>query len=253
MSELPRNQSAPTVEKRQEWYQVLYNLSAQRSHQAAAKGKRDYTLLLRAAKDATLLVNRAAATLLDFGVLQADELTSRVPRDARTLAGFLQDIVEPSGVVLLAGILGTLYGDGDSNSVHPPTNPLDRKRLEKITRPLLINPPGSDEGNLSPGELIDYVMQWRAPSYRIRYNLACYFADERKRQREALEQLAAALAGAPTPREAVRLAGWSLKDPTLKPLRDRDRAEFDAVVDPWLPTDLPKRHRFPVRRPKPAA
>jgi hypothetical protein len=252
MSESPREQSTPTIERRQEWYQVLYNLSAQRSHQVVAKESRDYKLLMLAAKDATLLVNRAAATLLDLGVVQTDGPTSSVPKGARTLARFLQDIVEPSGVVLLAGILGTLYGDRDSDSVHP-LAALDRRRLERATRPLVINPPGSHERYLSPGELIDYVMQWHAPSYRIRYNLACYFADETKKQREALEQLAAALAGAPTPREAARLAGWSLKDPTLKPLRDRDRAGFDAVVDPWRPPDLPGRHRFPAPPAKPAA
>jgi hypothetical protein len=239
MTSAPVRHEKGVVEKRQEWYQVLYHLSAQRGHQAESVEQKDEKLLQRATRDAALLVNRASATLLSFGVTRADELNFRLPTDGRDLAlvKFLQDIVEPSTVVLLAGLLRELHEDWRHDQPHE----LDRKRLWEFTNRLQIGPIESRADDFSPDELVGYVLQWQAPSYRIRYNLACYFAGSEKTSGDALQALSGALGSVPAPRDTAALAAWSLEDPTLQALRDRDPAGFHAVVDPWAPAKLPDR------------
>lgn len=217
-----------------EWYQVTYNLAAQKAHFALEPGKderlpeflrrlslfrdraeegRRRRLLLEAHDHAQNLLHQAAISIL------TDDRAAEQPRGRRRperldekLRTFLEETVEPTAAVLLAGLTKTA-GLGF------------RERQAITTRQDLVD--ALRTGTPAPDALVAYVTQRQELPFRVRYNLACYYADESAGI--AWDNFRVALTSAPR-LEATVLADWAQRDPSLEPLRSARREDFDRFV-----------------------
>jgi hypothetical protein len=184
----------------------MYNLAAHRFHDTIATESREYfgtlyaELALRAqwpelgeplelakpVEDRTLkesdreaknLVEVAAATRLD-AVWSLRSLRSQRTRD---LSEFLETTIEPSAAVLLAGIRlenGSKY-DSREDPIHSPKELLHRLRGERASK-------SNSSGQLvGPRALVAYAEHSPHRSYRVDYNLACFYASLSDRASDA--------------------------------------------------------------------
>lgn len=185
-----------------------------------------------------------------------------------SMKSFLEDTVEPSGRVLWAGVLLERL-----RLIQPQERPKSKVLwagllLKRLT---LIQPQERPKSKIStgrqfptdPGELVKDLIDPQKQlhlSYRVRFNLACYFAmlsidpviasaipsslsesdrDPSSLLDRAAHELEASVAGI-YGRRLERLALWAWADPTLRPLRDSDRKRFTRIVGPRprLPDDV---------------
>ena len=229
------NTVAPEPKSRPaEWYQVTYNLAAQKAHlalepelgrekrllpflrtllQDAESARQRRQLLLQAHAHAEKLLRRTVADLFaDDRVAEGKGQPPATGRLDAKFRSFLEETVEPTGAVLLAGLTKAADLDFD-------------ERGAITTRQDLLE--AMRAGTPSPDELLGYVTERRELAFRVRYNLACYYAGESPRL--AFEQLRMALTSAPR-LEATVLADWAKRDPSLERLRSAMRDEFDRFV-----------------------
>lgn len=238
------SQTLPELKSRPaEWYQVTYNLAAQKAHIALEAeaalaatadselgramlwfrrllGDRDPMDLVRgyqreAHEHAHKLLQQTALALQADDLAAEQERSGRVQpkRLERKLRKFLEDTVEPTGAVLLAGLTRSAFG-----SEHDDSRAITTR--DELVEALNIGTP-------APTSLVGYVMERRDLSYRVHYNLACYFADENTRI--AWENFREAISSAPR-FEATVLADWARRDPSLEPLRQARGEEFEGLV-----------------------
>jgi hypothetical protein len=225
------NRVIPSSPKPAEWYQVMYNLAAQKAHAAMEPGKygavppflrglslfrdrredeRRRRLLLEAHHHARKLLKQTAISILAHG--EAPRTRGEPERLDRKLRAFLEETVEPTAAVLLAGVTRA----AEFKSV-------DRRAI--TTREELVQ--ALNTGTPSPDTLVAYVTERRDLPFRVRYNLACYYADDNAAL--AWRNFKAALTDVPR-LEATVLADWAQRDPSLEALRTARREEFDRLL-----------------------
>jgi hypothetical protein len=233
-------------EIRPEWYQVVYNLAAQQAHLAIGEDEprtlwrwlRDVfdddeedregaaaraAYLRKAQASATEVLRQAAETLEIDRVLRSgfrDQISSEQASSSPLsdkLREFLAATVELSAAVLLAGLVRIATDQW-------PVGEIEGRKdlLEKLDTPI------------DPDALVDYVLRAKDISYRVHYNLACYFSQSPDDQTDqAWDHFQRALTSAPR-LEAAGLADWAGRDPTLKELRVAKGEEFDQFTRLYL-------------------
>lgn len=210
------------------WYQVMYAIAANHMHvglkEREAKEREFFKLAYTAARVLTL---EAASTV------HAD------PKGRSRLLAFLTKTLEPSVVVLLAGVTLELTEE-EPSSRRPP--PADRTFLFELPE---------DATKVNPADLVSYVENLVAPPgrlpYRVEYNLACFYArvgvfvDKRtkgwEKRREAyrvsaLDHLERALERSHG--RLKELLSWATTDPSLKSLHGH--REFTNLISRFSPT-----------------
>jgi hypothetical protein len=210
-----------------DWYRVLYNLGVLRANslvamrvEATANEPPRPELLDRAQADTTELVYHATRG--------ARWWRNRSTRPRRVLRRFLRSTMEPSAVILMAGVLAERQGDQkttfDERSV--------RRRgqlLRRLRRGVLIR----------PSRLMEYIERRRNVAGNVYYNIACFHASHLpeasgKEKDQLTDQALDALqtfAWRAEPAEARAQLRWADDDPTLSPLRGERR--FRDIVAPF--------------------
>jgi hypothetical protein len=258
------------VELRSEWYQVHYNLAAHRAHLALETQREHHFLnlgareraieiarLAEAAEDEIRLTLLTAVKTLDW-LEKAERSGANTPGDGHgevsrravgrenggsdkgdefvdaALKNFLSQTVEPASAVLLAGLM----------AIRPRKRRRDGHDAEEGMAVIALPAPGRSEvaeiaaqrdarDDTARDTLIEFASQG-TPSYRVRYNLACYWSellpddpeqDDATGAEKSMEELRQALMGAPV-REAPRLAAWAEVDPTLEWVRRAREDDF---------------------------
>jgi hypothetical protein len=252
------------IEHRSEWYQVHYNLAAHRAHRALSiEQEKHFLPLLHRSRKAEierlkfLAEEEARAVVLAAGKT-IDELERAnkfsvhgggaggglTDREKADLEDFLVRTVEPSTAVLLAGLIAQ-FGVAD----RPPHAGRESAAGSDGIDAAAPDPLGSDRASVATmirskvrgREAADVLIRFaseRHASYRVRYNLACYWSEqlellqgsnEPSEADKSMRELRDALTGAPA-REAPRLAEWAENDPTLSSLRRTREDEFFALT-----------------------
>lgn len=206
-----------TTHRRPEWFQVKYNLAAQKAHLSLVRESEDIVADPSAgatdpSEDLADAIEHASTLLLETATLLEASPDPPIFAEAPKLRPFLAETLEPATAVLLAGTLHRRAAYGRGWSWGLPRIDARGDLIRVLER----------EAPPSPDALIVYVMRAKEISYRVRYNLACYFAEKSPGPRhpdidEAWRQLRFALAKAPRI-EAVALANWASEDPSLQHL-----------------------------------
>lgn len=197
-----------------DWYRVVYNLAALRANRAA---KGDSTE--RHGRDLEY-AGVAASRLIKEGTRQARHVRLRLGRTNRARRRFFVHTVVPSARLLLVGV----------------------RCLS-----------GEDKGGAAM-ETIDDVLGDRDLAARVHYNAACLLStlldvagkEPDEIAKRALDELQRFVWKA-DPGEAALMGPWAAKDPTLAPLRERYRREFDAIFD-FAQSRAPTKSRPSSRR-----
>jgi hypothetical protein len=235
MPDAPR----PRVETRTLWYQVQYSRAAQDANDGLRKNRDRSAPAEARARDVALTT---AITLLELGHWDprrpAPRITSmfgRSSRERRRLARFLIETVEPSTLIMLAGL------SERTGARHVE----DRFALARY---LAGGIP------IHPRALIRFVRCYPNLSYRAAYNIACYYSgrieDDDGYVGDAYERLSDALRNAPRDEQAG-LAQWAGEDPSLAELRTQLGDDFRELVNYYLEPPVPHRHHHPKDRPTP--
>lgn len=231
-------------ENRPEWYQVLFNRAATWAHLAdtqASDPEAQAQSRLRAMNDALLAAGTAATTLVDRG--RNDPRKFSTPfrwrfrakgREKRDLVRFLLDFLEPSALLMLAGLILQTTPRVRGRAVGSIG---DRRQLVKILATL----PATASDNVVE-RLYEYCRPYSDRSAFISYNLACFCAVQWVERRtpgardQAFRYLEHALEIAP-PAERRSRARKAAADTTLAPLGDG----IAGIVGRYKPLALPPR------------
>lgn len=231
------------------WHQLGYQLAAHLAHDALTDQPERQPQGRRHARASMPTAEQAARTLLyaSASVLSGPPQISLRPsaiRAALALRSVLGSTIEPSASLLLADQrLRMQAPDPEERSVlrRDSNGRLSRRRLlQELERE---RAPGRRV--LLASDLAAYVAAKSGVSYRVEYNLACWYATlsrlqptERELKSQALERLE---------RSFVRMqanlrpgvAAWAAQDPTLIPLRDEPA--FTRLINVYavVPQDLP--------------
>lgn len=177
------------------WYRARYNLAVAQEDQGVLVRQGDLkqqdSFKERAGDGHLAAADETATTLITAADMALGELTKEVvssdPADDKVALARFIETIRAMAVVLRANV---------------------RVRL------------GRPEGP----EIDEILNERDAESYRVRYNLACYFASERKaKQDEALKELRHGL-------ERGNLNARALVDPTLEHLRTTKLDDFNEVL-----------------------
>jgi hypothetical protein len=138
---------------------------------------------------------------------------------------------------------------------HIRANPLEpyeqrlKQFLERTVQPclrLIVAAVTADESEAQRlVAMVEGVARDGEVSHRVHYALACWYARDAGRDDSAVEHLSTALANAPRDRSR-ELAEWSVRDPALADLRERQTAEFDAIVGKFRPGSTAPREGTPL-------
>jgi KTSC domain-containing protein len=189
-------------------------------------------------------------------------LRERPPGSDDELARFLNEVVEPSAVILTFStrvVKEPKYYweimEGMLDHFSPSFQPLDRRKqasqgwlldyLVGLTADGLVNSARHARFEARLGRT-----RFRAPKrlgFRVRYNLACLFSRLAKAARDddnstaedmfaaiAATELERSLRGLPDDNRAP-LSEWAEKDPGLDGLRTHGKEEFAAIIAKWRP------------------
>jgi len=235
------------VRKRAIWYQLMYNLAAHQAHFAMEPHRRvDHPILFRAAPSffgdarstAAVLLAAASRTLVELedAVRERRWWERRLSEPLVQLRTFLAETMEPASAVLLAGLLSDRRGEPIESTFRVS----NRSEIPELVFPISE----STSAGLSDA-LVRYVLELPAISYRVHYNLACYFSgllgrEDGETATEALRELDRALRGAPAS-ERRALAAWAPNDPSLRALSTQRRAEFDELLALYVNPELKQR------------
>jgi hypothetical protein len=158
-----------------------------------------------------------------------------VPRSK--LLAFLEETVEPSALVLLAGITAELRGEAEPAQ---DDEAFDRQAIEKMLVAAVEH-----RGALNPRRLADGVAARKDLDGRTHYNLACFYAqasglehgdDAQATLEQARRHLKTALATIARSARAD-LARWARRDPSLRrAIAGWDQAETVLGPDAGAPT-----------------
>jgi hypothetical protein len=235
------------------WYQGMYLGAAHRSHWATREPgptmwpEANRQALLEAETISRHLLIVALTTLL-APQDQSAHLCKTVPAhvDLVALLAFLDDIVEASAAVLLAGIRVEL-----GNAFEPATSTQSPSR-RALVRLLTAEP--SEGTQVSPNLLVAYA-DASSDQGRVMYNLACFYSAlawkyrntyRKKRRERTLEQaaqyLASALATLPVADLQI-LVRWVGKDPSLRGLRELAADRFAAATRTLSRYRVPEQNR----------
>ena len=208
-----------TWTERPTWYQVMYSIAANQLHKALPKG----------AIDKRASAASAEATARQLALRTFDTLESG--KGSKEFRLFLEETLEPSTLVLLAGAIVESSDEAIDEGLRDAgvTREDVRLALEK-------------DGQPSPNLLVTFVSQGKFLPYRVEYNLACYLAgaSRRTKNKSASATLLQKSVGRlersfkRAPRVVVKdLVKWAVVDPSLEPLRSLD--EFAALVTRFNP------------------
>jgi hypothetical protein len=239
--EVPR----PDVRERPIWYQLMYNLAAHQAHlsmEPRRNRRAGFPILQRAAPSffgdalatATVLLAASSTTLMeiDAAMRRRRWWERNVPQPRSQLRTFLGETMEPASAVLVAGLLNEQAGQQLERS-------LTIEWRDEI--PELVLQRRDIEPAALSAALVQYVLELPRISYRVHYNLACYFSgllssNSEKVADNSLQELRTALQTAPDS-ERRSLAAWAPQDPSLDELRRRRESDFNELLTIYI--DLP--------------
>ena len=236
------------------WHQAMYIAAAHRQHWATRPGVDDdrmdterHEKLLEADAICRRLLLVAVSTL-EATHAGTSEVKAFLPAKADQIAllKFLDDIVEASAAVLLAGIRLELDMSFE---------PAGEKKLFPLPRRQLVHELVEEEAlnrrSVSPGWLVSYA-DASSNAGRVEYNLACFYSSLAwKKRRDLDEQALNKLLSDSASHlrfaldrldyaELQVLVPWINDDPSLRGLRELDSELFESVTRPLSRVSAPR-------------